>query len=74
MLIHSYLGKKYQNSCEKTLLFARNGAWWRGLLDSLSLSRHGKSSGELSSVMILNPKFGNSLVKDTVSLGQLNIT
>jgi cold-inducible RNA-binding protein len=30
---------------------------------SLSLSRHGKSSGELSSVMILDPTFGNSLWK-----------
>jgi hypothetical protein len=74
MLTHRRFGIIRQNSCEKTLLFARKKASWRGLLDSLSLSRHGKSSGELSSVMILNPKFGNSLVKDTVSLGQLNIT
>ncbi len=35
----------------------------RGLFDSLSLSRYGKSSGELSSVMILNPITGNSLEK-----------
>jgi hypothetical protein len=33
------------------------------LFDSLSLSRYGKSSGELSSVMILNPIPGNSLEK-----------
>jgi hypothetical protein len=33
------------------------------LFDSLSLSRYGKSSGELSSVMILNPMTGNSLEK-----------
>jgi hypothetical protein len=33
------------------------------LFDSLSLSRYGKSSGELSSVMILNPITGNSLEK-----------
>jgi hypothetical protein len=33
------------------------------LLDSLSLSRYGESSGELSSVMILNPMAGNSLGK-----------
>jgi hypothetical protein len=33
------------------------------LFDRLSLSRHGKSSGELSSVMILNPMTGNSLEK-----------
>jgi len=33
------------------------------LFDSLSLSRYGKSSSELSSVMILNPKTGNSLEK-----------
>jgi hypothetical protein len=37
-----------------------------GLLDSLSLSRHGESSSELVSVMILNPAFGNSLWKATV--------
>src|SRR6058998_2551183 len=30
-------------------------------LDSLSVSRSGKSSGELSSVMIRNPMVGNSL-------------
>ena len=33
------------------------------LLDSLSISRYGESSGELGSVMILNPTFGNSLEK-----------
>ena len=33
------------------------------LLDSLSLSRYGESSGELSSVMILSPMTGNSLGK-----------
>ena len=36
------------------------GDTW-GLFDSLSLSRYGKSSGELSSVMILDPITGNSL-------------
>jgi RNA recognition motif-containing protein len=36
---------------------------WRVLLDSLSLSRHGESSSELVSVMILDPVFGNSLWK-----------
>ena len=39
---------------------------WLVLLDGLSLSRHGESSSELSSVMILNPAFGNSLWKVTV--------
>jgi hypothetical protein len=34
-----------------------------GLFDSLSLSRYGKSSSELGSVMILNPISGNSLEK-----------
>ena len=38
----------------------------RRLLDSLSLSRHGESSSELCSVMILDPAFGNSLWKVTV--------
>jgi hypothetical protein len=33
------------------------------LFDSLSLSRYGESSGELSSVMILNPITGNNLEK-----------
>jgi hypothetical protein len=33
------------------------------LFDSLSVSRYGESSGELSSVMILNPMTGNSLEK-----------
>jgi hypothetical protein len=37
----------------------------RRLLDSLSLSRHGESSSELDSVMILDPMFGNSLWKST---------
>ena len=35
----------------------------RSLFDSLSLSRYGESSGELSSMMILNPITGNSLEK-----------
>ena len=35
--------------------------WCSRSLDSLSVSRSGKSSGELSSVMIRNPKVGNSL-------------
>jgi len=33
------------------------------LFDSLSISRYGESSGELSSVMILSPMIGNSLEK-----------
>jgi RNA recognition motif-containing protein len=49
------------------LLSRQNPSFCAGLLNSLSLSRHGKSSGELSSVMILNPTFGNSLWKVTVS-------
>ena len=74
MPVFKWLHMGFENSCRLSLIFGRNGARLRSLLDSLSLSRHGKSSGELSSVMILNPKFGNSLVKETVSLGQLNIT
>jgi hypothetical protein len=35
------------------------------LFDSLSFSRHGESSVELSSVMILDPMNGNSLAKAT---------
>ncbi len=37
------------------------------LFDSLSISRYGESSGELSSVMILNPMTGNSLEKQVVN-------
>jgi hypothetical protein len=37
------------------------------LLDYLSLSRHGKSSSELGSVMILDPIVGNSLGKKSQS-------
>lgn len=36
------------------------------LFDSLSISRYGESSGELSSVMILDPTTGNSLEKQLV--------
>src|SRR6187549_2679009 len=39
---------------------------WIVLLDGLSLSRHGESSSEQCSVMILDPAFGNSLWKVTV--------
>jgi cold-inducible RNA-binding protein len=40
------------------------------LFDNLSLSRHGESSVELGSVMILDPMVGNSLAKALVSVGQ----
>ena len=43
--------------------FGRISECERVLLDSLSLSRHGESSSELRSVMILDPMFGNSLWK-----------
>jgi hypothetical protein len=47
------------------IMFAKplERAMMRCLFDSLSLSRYGESSGELSSVMILNPSTGNSLEK-----------
>ena len=38
----------------------------RRLLDSLSISRYGESSSELSSVMIIDPIIGNSLEKQLV--------
>jgi hypothetical protein len=41
--------------------YAELRRWCSRSLDSLSVSRSGKSSGELSSVMIRNPKVGNSL-------------
>ena len=52
-----------KNSCEYWLLFPENQRKCTRLLDSLSLSRHGESSGELGSVMILDPMVGNSLAK-----------
>ena len=42
---------------------ALNSHCLESLFDSLSLSRYGESSGELSSVVILNPMTGNSLEK-----------
>jgi len=41
-----------KNSCRLLLLLRQNQRYCRGLLDSLSLPRHGESSGELGSVMI----------------------
>ena len=41
--------------------FTKDGRCYDSSLDSLSVSRSGKSSGELSSVMVRNPKVGNSL-------------
>jgi hypothetical protein len=52
-----------KDSCRLLLLMQRNRRYWKRLLDSLSLSRHGESSSEPSSVMILDPAFGNSLWK-----------
>src|ERR1035437_832985 len=48
----------------------KNGSFCLRLFDSLPLSRHGESSVELSSVMILDPMFGNSLAKAAVDTGQ----
>jgi hypothetical protein len=50
-----------KNILRKLLLLPGNPAPSPQLLDSLTLSRPGKSSGELGSVMILDPMFGNSL-------------
>jgi hypothetical protein len=55
-----------KDSCRLLWLLRRNGRQWACLLDSLFLSRHGESSGELVSVMILDPVFGNSLWKAPV--------
>ena len=52
-----------KDNCRLLLLLRRNQREYVRLLDSLSLSRHGESSSELSSVMILDPAFGNSLWK-----------
>jgi hypothetical protein len=50
---------------QSQIKFAKPGerVMMRCLFDSLSLSRYGESSGELSSVMILIPSTGNSLEK-----------
>jgi len=51
----------------KIIVAIRQGTGrFASLLDSLSLSRHGESSDEHSSVMILDPMVGNSLEKATV--------
>jgi hypothetical protein len=55
-----------KDSCRLLWLLRRNLPQYIRLLDSLSLSRHGESSSELSSVMILNPMFGISLWKAPV--------
>src|SRR4249920_1349962 len=46
------------------LLFHQRERLCARSLDSLSVSRSGKSSGELSSVMIRNPQVGNSLEQE----------
>ena len=55
-----------KDSCRLLWLLWRNLSHCIRLLDSLSLSRHGESSSEPGSVMILNPMFGNSLWKAPV--------
>jgi hypothetical protein len=60
--------------CKYRLLSVQNGPTSTRLFDNLSLSRHGESSGELGSVMILDPMIGNSLQKAVLGLGQKNIT
>jgi hypothetical protein len=49
--------------CKKGLPSIQKTVSYPQLLDSLSLSRHGKSSGERVSVMIINPAVGNSLAE-----------
>jgi len=50
-----YRPKDCADSC---CYWGKISAFYVCLLDGLSLSGHGKSSGELVSVMILNPTFG----------------
>ena len=56
-----HLPPPVKDKCRYLLLFPQNLRWWPCLLDGLSLSRHGESSSELVSVMILDPINGNSL-------------
>jgi hypothetical protein len=56
-----------KNSQEKIAIRPKEATVLASLLDSLSVSRSGKSSSERSSVMIRNPTVGNSL-KQGVSL------
>ena len=65
-------GARPKDSCRYLLLSGQNQRCCLCLLDSLSLSRHGESSSEPSSVMILDPAFGNSLEK--YKSGQFKIT
>jgi hypothetical protein len=55
-----------KNNYRLLSLLPQNRRQWTCLLDSLFLSRHGESSSELVSVMILDPTFGNSLWKVAV--------
>jgi hypothetical protein len=68
---HQCPGKDF---CKYKLLSGWKGPPSSRLFDNLSLSRHGESSGELGSVMILDPIIGNSLAKAVLGLGQKNIT
>jgi hypothetical protein len=52
-----------EKSCEYLLQFPLKTPSSTRLLDYLSLSRHGESSDELDSVMIIDPMTGNSLGK-----------
>jgi hypothetical protein len=54
-------GDGSKDSCRLLWLLRQNLSRCTRLLDSLSLSRRGKSSSEPGSVMILDPMFGNSL-------------
>jgi hypothetical protein len=56
-------GWSLENKREYKLLSRAETGMVSCLFDSLSLSRYGESSGELSSVTILNPMTGNSLEK-----------
>ena len=59
-MAHAQRERQPPFSREICLLSPRNERGLRGLIDNSILSRHGKSSGELGSVMILNPTIGNS--------------
>ena len=60
-------GLSLENKREYKLLSLAETGILNCLFDSLSLSRYGESSGELSSVMILSPMTGNSLEKHGLS-------
>jgi hypothetical protein len=74
MKIAFWIGKRGLKKGRRIICnFAKAERWCRRSLESLSVSMAGKSSGELSSVMIRNPAVGNSFEQEVWSTEHHNI-